>query len=947
MQVLEQEPVSPRTLNPKVPQDLETICLKCLDKDRHRRYASAKDLADELQRFINGEPILARPISTTARAWRWCKRKPALAITGALMVVATLAALLILVIAVVLVSASRQEAWTLAEANERLAKEELGLRKQAERDFVSLLFEQSHAQCRAEDAAEGILWLARSLEAAAKAETPDLEKAIRTQLAAWSPCVHPLKAVFRHPAPPGIIHQPSIDIVSFSPNGRILLTGNGAEVALWDSTTGTPIAPTLESPHLVDAAAFHPDGAVVATVGGGTTDGSSDGQMQLWTVETGKPKGPPCKHRGHVHSVAFSPDGKTVATASHTSHAPGAAELRLWESDTGKPMGPPLKHTGKITIIVFSPDGKFVLTGSGGVAQLWDVATGQHAIPPCKRDIFPVLCAAFGPNGKTIWTVDGFGAQRWDTATGQPMGEPIKLDVVDGVVLAPDAQKVLTYRSFSAQLLDLSTRKAIGPPLKHQKPIKAVAFSPDGKIAVTAGEDFTARLWDAASGKALGSPLKHRGGVQAVAISPDGTKVLTGGPESTARLWETPAARSTEQTLKRRSQIQAITASANHMSIGARVSFSSDRKSALTGSGNEARVWDVETGKVVAPVLGHQAKVQAVALSPDGKTALTICQNSTTRLWETRFWNVQTGKLLDSPVEHQERPRGIVFSPDGKTVATAWGLMGDAEARLWDVGTQRPVGSPLENQGTPIVFSPDGKIVATSDCTMDRYTGVRLWDVTTAEPIVPPLNHQGTIRAVAFSPDGQIVLTASVDNTARLWSVATGEPLLPALKHADDVGAVTLSPDGQLVLTGSGGAARLWETRTGEPVGPPFVHGGGVGVVAFSRDGNYVLTHGVNGARLWDLETRRTIGPALERESSITGDNLQMLLTVTPFDMVRLWNMREVMDSQAERLVLWTQVVTGMELDPNGGALVLDASAWNERSERLEELGREAVARQP
>src|SRR5262249_54852212 len=162
--------------------------------------------------------------------------------------------------------------------------------------------------------------------------------------------------------------------------------------------------------------------------------------------------------------------------------------------------------------------------------------------------------------------------------------------------------------------------------------------------------------------------------------------------------------------------------------------------------------------------------------------------------------------------------------------------------------------------------------------------------------------HQDAIdhaAGVAFSPDGKTVVTGGLDGTARLWDAATGEPVGAPMRHEGKVWAVTFSPDGSMVLTGGmDGTARLWDATTGRPIAPPLQRGGRVRAVAFSPDGRRIVTGcGDNTARLWDL-------PA-------------------------------PVEGGRERLTLWAQVLTGMELDADGEARLLDAAAWNERRQRL------------
>ena len=195
--------------------------------------------------------------------------------------------------------------------------------------------------------------------------------------------------------------------------------------------------------------------------------------------------------------------------------------------------------------------------------------------------------------------------------------------------------------------------------------------------------------------------------------------------------------------------------------------------------------------------------------------------------------------------------------------------------------------------------SPDGKRIAT---TSEDYTA-QLWDAATGQRLAE-LKHQDAVIAVVFSPDGKFVLTGSQDRTARLWEVATGKPICPPLTHLRGVNALAFSPDGKLILTGSrDGLAQFWDATTGQSLGAPLkLHSRGVQAVAFSPDGKRVLIAGEQKAtRFWPVPV------------PVTGD--------------------------VERLVAWTQVVTGLELDADGAVGTLDAARWQESRRRLEELG--------
>jgi WD40 repeat protein len=205
---------------------------------------------------------------------------------------------------------------------------------------------------------------------------------------------------------------------------------------------------------------------------------------------------------------------------------------------------------------------------------------------------------------------------------------------------------------------------------------------------------------------------------------------------------------------------------------------------------------------------------------------------------------------------------------------------------------------------TNIAFRPDGKAVLRAGY---KDHTARIYGTTTGKPLGPPLRHQGMVNAVAFSPDGKLAVTGSQDATARIWQLATGRPIGEPLRHQEQVWDVAFSPDGTAVLTAStDGSARLWDAATGRPLGPPWQHPIFVKSVTFSPDGAYALT--------------------------LTGGDVGL-------NIARLWKIPTPVEGDAERIVLWVQTITGMELDSSDAALALDASAWQARLRDLDNLG--------
>ncbi|HEX8202648.1 MAG TPA: AAA family ATPase, partial [Isosphaeraceae bacterium] len=427
---------------------------------------------------------------------------------------------------------------------------------------------------------------------------------------------------------------------------------------------------------------------------------------------------------------------------------------------------------------------------------------------------------------------------------------------VRAVAFSPDGRTVLTG-SFdkTARLWDAATGAPRSEPLVlHSEPVIAVAYRPDGKVFATGSVDGSAHLWDAITSRPVGQPMKHESYVTAVAFSSDSKIFLTGSWDKTVRLWDAATGRSLGEPLKQ----------GDHVKDAA---LSPDGKTILIGGwGRAAQLWDIaEGGPRDVPTLRHSEMIAAVAFSPDSRTCVTGGYEATVRVW-----SVSTGTLIRELVHPHAGIESVAFSPDGRFLLTG-GL--DGAAWLWDVATGRPLGTPIKHQSwiPAIAFSPDGKRILTG--SGDKTA--RLWEFRTDDS-GSVLAHKDWVRSVAFSPDGRSVLTGSSDKTARLWDAATGSSRGEPLVHDDAVAAVAFSPDGKLVLTGSfDNTARLWDATTTRPVGEPLHgHGTVVNCVAFSPDGTLALTGGGDRtARLWDVATQRLVGKPLTHQDYVPAAN--------------------------------------------------------------------------
>ena len=485
--VMHQEPAAPHSVNTHVDRDLETICLKSLNKDPHRRYASAEALADDLAHWLAGEPIAARPVSQAERVWRWCKRKPALATLWLGLAIAILAG-----------AAISTAQWRRAERTATKLRENL---------YVADMGVAFHA------------WEAGSIVSARELLERQRPGPGQRDLRTFE-----WRYLFGLTRPKELLtltsSSPSIWGSAISPDGRLLAAGAGDGVVyLWDSTTGSLVGRVQQTHNIVYCVAFSPDGTLLAT-----TSGAPD-EVHLWDVKTRMQVGR-LVHNTGVFSVAFSPDGKTLATMAGYPYAIATpAELTLWDVASRSKTGTLEGHTSSSGWMSFSPDGRLLATPHGnGTVILWDVRT-RTMVGELTGHRGLVISAKFSPDGALLATggIDG-SVCLWRPATRQLIAMlGVHQGPVYSVAFSPRGDRLVSgSMDHTARLWDVRAQRAIATFQGHLSRIFSVSFGPDGKTVMTGSLDGTLKIWDATDTGATDVFDRHTGNMATVEFSQDG-----------------------------------------------------------------------------------------------------------------------------------------------------------------------------------------------------------------------------------------------------------------------------------------------------------------------------------------------------------------------------------------------------------------------------------------
>jgi WD40 repeat protein len=785
-QVMSQEPVAPDRLNRGIPRDLATIAMKCLEKEPRLRYADAMKLADDLARFLGGEPIRARPSTAWERGWKWAKRRPSMA---ALVLVSVLASSL-LVTGAIVHNVRLSAAVDRARQGEREAEESAKVAEQERRetarqaDLVRRQFDHTRRSLYTIQLAQvEEIWKGNPDRALRLLDDPGrCPQDLRDY--AWS--------VYRHLCTRDRVlrnEDRAAKHLVLGTDTRMLAAGlSDGTIRTWDqSTAATPVEYHIP-PGTIVAVLLSPSDGVLLAVGADASihrvemtsgkvrserlPGSSievtsaallsgprllaighpNGAVTLWDFAMMREKAVLRGAAAAAGDFAISTNGDEIIAACHDK------TIRRWNLSSLEPQAT-LSWSGqdRLSSMVLGPGGSrmAVLEDEGSAVSVWDLEGGARRIftLPLLEDAHAV---AFSPDGRTL------------------------------AVGSEDRTVRLLNAGTGAEQLTLQG---------HASRVRGLVFTPDGNTLVSCDDEGTVRLW--ALGRRFDQDVlpPHGNAIRAMAFAPNGPLVATGGSDESVRLWDTQLREQTARLRLRHGQVW-------HLAF----SPAGDTLAISTEDGSIC-LWSMSGSGEVRTLGPHRLRTWCSAFSPDGATLATVSEDGTTGLWD-----LATGHQKKSFPGRGTAMLAVVFSPDGKRLVTG-GFDGRVEVR--DAATGQPQAAlDGHTQGVLLTaFSPDGNWLVTGG--IDSL--VQIWDAKTLARRHAIAGHSNNVFSAAFTPDGRTLVVGSGSRGVRLpgevkfWDLASGQCHATLFRQT---GPVALSRDGRTLATVNDYTAiKLW---TGE-----------------------------------------------------------------------------------------------------------------------------------
>ena len=963
-QVVNDSPVTPRSRRPEIERDLETICLKCLEKAPELRYSSPQRMADDLTRFLNNEPVTARPVSSTERVWRWCRRNPMVAILSFTVV----ALLVATTVASVFLAMSERDSHLQSQKNiqqkARLNRELSSALKRANRERANLLMANGLWQASNHNVGEALLWFSTAANMTDPTEVN--EHLVRFQ--SW---------LRKNPMPVAATmldskycNREQVDQVFFQPQGSSVLYQTDRHVMIWDYTRNHQWHVTDSFPNLTRAI-WSPDGkSIVISL--------NDGQILLVDVHTRQSE-ILARAKQPVTDLTFVNREQWLAFNTGNS-------IRFVDVDRRKILKQLVTRERSIEHLAVNSQGTCLVV----------VSPGQSVVFSLENDLlkerFQFRChyksvldrnhrfwPMFVKNDKVLLVrTEQYKTVTLDPNTGKQLGTVPLVSPTYCVAISSDGESFVTGTFNYGQHYRFSRLRAPPSPkqtsaaanrltcsqhvrFSHDHRVRSVAIGPDG-LVVTAGQNGQVKLWksqfakhsvyDVPEKEVPVTVLPHTTQVRRVALTPDGKHLLTIQIDGLVRMWKIPS----NDTNGYRVRVQP---GGSLVKKVGRKYWLIAGMSKWSGHMENATVLRMYDGAFVKGLQGLSIRKNGhlldSAVSPDQKQLATVHAGQQRgaayiakdgRWGILQLWRLSDGKPLHDPIRLPAEPRWVTYHPNQDYLAVCTCEMEvvivDTTTfkiqKIWKSSASRDpqLLFPANAINERIAFSPDGKSLLRWG---SRRPGLEVLDFETGELRFPKIaNENQAIGGLDFSPDGKRIAIAGGRNpTVRVFDLESGEFVGKNLLHAAEVHSARFSPDGKSVVTGCrDGHARIFDWKSGELRLKEMTHEGSVVNAVFSCDAKFVFSiGGDNQLRVWDavegnLALRPFPVPAGSIQLKISCDSRYVAVAggqIMVFNLSELQTEPEIDLNQARQI----SVLLSNKTFQDGALVTLSSKQWLEK----------------
>jgi WD40 repeat protein len=761
--IREQEPSRLGSIDGRLRGDVETIVAKALEKDPARRYPSAGELAADIRRHLNHEPIRARPASALYQLRKFARRHKALVAAalgiGLALAVGTVVSVLYAIRAA---DNARQAGENARQANENA--------RQAQYQTYRARLAAAAAALSHHDVADAARQLDEAPEELRGWEWRHLHARLDDS-AATLPAGHVLR---RGPS--------GFHLAVFTPDAVVVTDEEGRRIS---STPRRDIPRGLTVMHSADDTTWLA-AEIVDRPGGVIRALESTGRERFLRLPPG--------HHG-ASDLHFSPDGKRLAVLQDDSSISICDVAACWQTAHLR------WDAGIFIALAFREDGRRLAVAADRPAvSVWDADAGGVVVE-LRTHMAKVMAVAFHPRGDRLLTGSPDGSvHQWDLTAGREVELPYERHQgeVRAVAYSPDGLRVASAGvDRTVRLWRAEGRQEEAVFHGHTRSVVRLAFSRDGRRLASWQDDGVVRLWDTGPGATLPVLRGHTSYVYPVAYTAAGRRIASGSWDGTVRLWDAATG-----------EVIAVLAQGGFVRT---LALSPDGKR-LVAMGDETdglRVWDVASHRHVATYQTADNRLWAVAYRPGGAYLAVLGPGHVIEVLDATTGERVATADAGAGLEWWPLRRALAYSPDGRLLA---GPYAGNQVGLWEAETYRLVGTLTGHEGTvlSVAFNADGRLLASGGAD----SLIKVWDVASKNCLRTLRGHADEVFAAVFHPNESRIASGGRDRLVRLWDAATGEELARLPGHSDYVFSLAFSPDGKTLVSSSGDTTlRLWDTE--------------------------------------------------------------------------------------------------------------------------------------